>query len=218
MIDVLKVLVDALERLVPVVGRDGARPVRLGYDLLVAFATLNRSLMVADEVVGKAEVISGRARDGVWVVGRGPGGELHDLEYLLKSQLRNLNKVETMLVDRYERQLTAAGGELADLRGRLGERNTILRVLLGRLGRNQLPLEGLPLLGTESIGAATPEILDLNKNRGAIAAGMTAYLTLWRPRERVGEIHETMSGVRDSLLCGLDFDDVLPIVGDQRFR
>ncbi|GAB3446362.1 hypothetical protein [Actinophytocola sediminis] len=217
MIDVLRVLVDALGRLVPA-ARDQPTAARLGYDLLVSYATLNRSLMCAGDVVTRAEIVAGRARDEVWVVGKGPGGELSELEYLLKAQLRNLNKVEAMLIGRYREQLDLVGGELAELRVRLGERNTVLRVLLGRLGWNQLPLEGLPLLDDEPLSSATPEILDLNRNRAAIAAGMTAYLALWRPRERVDEITESMAALRAALLCGFAVDDLLPLVGDARFR
>jgi hypothetical protein len=114
MIDVLKVLVDALGCIVPVVARDQGRPARLGFDLLIAYATLNRSLMVAEDVVDEAELVAGQARDGDWVTGKGPGSLLSDLEYLLKTQLRNLNEVETMLVDRYCDQLTNADGNSRD--------------------------------------------------------------------------------------------------------
>lgn len=212
MIDVLTVLVDALRRLVSV----GERPGRLGYDLVVGYSTVNRCLMVASDVVGKVEDVAGRARDGAWVGAKGQGGELSDLEYLLKSQLRDLNQVETMLGGRYRDALT--GGELVELWRRLGDRGTVLGVLLARLRRNQLPLEGLPLLAGAASGAATPEVLDLSRNRAAIAAGMTAYLALWRPRERVGELRERVAELRDSLVCGFTLDDVAPIVGDVRFR
>jgi hypothetical protein len=218
MIDVLKVFVDALKRVVPLVAGDRARPARLGFDLLIAYATLNRSLMVAEDVVGKAELVAGQARDESWLSGKGPGGVLSDLEYLLKTQLRNLNKVETMLVDRYRDQLGQAGDEFAELRARVGAGSSVLRVLLTRLGRNQLPLEGLPLLGTETIRPATPEVLDLNKNREAIAAGLTAYLALWQPRERVAQVRDSLTDLRTSLLSGFEFDDILPLVGDTRFR
>lgn len=209
MIDVLAVLVDALRRLVPV----AERPARLGYDLVVAYATVNRCLMVAGDVVGKVESIAGRARDPVWVAGKGPGGELSDLEYLLKAQLRDLNQVETMLGGRYRDALT--DGDLVGLWQRLGNRETILGVLLARLRHNQLPLEGLPLLAGAGAG---PMVVDLGRSRAANVAGMTAYLALWRPRERVGEVTARVGELRDALLCGFALGDVLPGVGDGRFR
>jgi hypothetical protein len=93
-----------------------------------------------------------------------------------------------------------------------------LRVLLTRLERNQLPLEGLLLLRSDSTRSTMPEVLALNKNRSAVAAGLTAYLALWRPRERVGEIRMSLADLRISLLHGFEFDDILPLVGDSRFR
>jgi hypothetical protein len=131
--------------------------------------------------------------------------------------LRNLNEVETMLVDRYHDQLTNVGGEFMELRIKVGGTSSVLRVLLTRLERNQLPLAGLPLLGSETI-SATPEVLDLNKNRGAVAAGLTAYLALWWPRERVAGIRQSLAELRIALLRGFEFDDILPLVGDTRFR
>lgn len=218
MIDVLKVLVDALGCVVPAVAGDRGRPARLGFDLVVAYAALNRSLMVAQDVVGKAELVAGRAADGDWIAAKGPGSLVSDLEYLLKTQLRNLNEVETMLVDRYRGQLTHAGDGLVELRERAGGRGPVLTEVLARLGRNRLPLEGLTLLGSDTIRSATPEVLDLSKDRGSIAAGLAAYLALWRPRERVGEIRQSLGELRGSLLRGFELDDILPLVGDSRFR